>query len=82
MIKKFYILAILILSSFAFANAQSQKPKYIRVSGYMFDNKTKETLIGATIYDMKSKLGTTNNNYGFIGGKNTLRGDYINISFQ
>lgn len=64
--KKFLVLLILLLSLSAFVNAQNQKTKYVRISGYMFDDKTKETLIGATIYEMKSKLGTTTNNYGFF----------------
>ncbi|HBN05542.1 MAG TPA: TonB-dependent receptor, partial [Bacteroidales bacterium] len=64
--KKFLVLLMLLLSLSTYVNAQNQKSKYIRISGYMFDDKTKETLIGATIYEMKSKLGTTTNNYGFF----------------
>ena len=45
--------------------ADKPKTKHIRINGYIFDTKTKETLIGATIYDMKSRVGTTSNNYGF-----------------
>ena len=50
--KKFLVLLMLLLSLSAFVNAQNQKTKYVRISGYMFDDKTKETLIGATIYEM------------------------------
>jgi outer membrane cobalamin receptor len=45
--------------------AQIPNKKRIRVSGYIYDLKSKETLIGATFYDVKSKTGTTTNNYGF-----------------
>lgn len=65
MIRQYSILLLLLFACNLFANAQTQKSKHIRVSGYMYDNKTKETLIGATIYDMQSKSGTTTNNYGF-----------------
>ena len=35
------------------------------ISGYVGDRKTQEKLIGAIIYDTKTKLGTTANTYGF-----------------
>lgn len=60
---------LLFLISFLFISlttiAQETKSKNIRVNGYMYDSKTRETLIGATIYDMNSKFGTSSNNYGF-----------------
>lgn len=42
--------------------AQAQK---VTVSGYVQDAKTKEKLIGATVYIPKMKLGTRTNAYGF-----------------
>lgn len=44
---------------------QEARQKNIRINGYMYDSKTRETLIGAAIYDMNSKIGTSSNNYGF-----------------
>ncbi len=35
------------------------------ISGYVEDAATGEKLIGASIFDVKSKLGTTSNVYGF-----------------
>ena len=35
------------------------------VSGYITDHASKETLIGATILDLKSGRGATTNEYGF-----------------
>jgi len=35
------------------------------ISGYIEDNETGEKLIGASVYDTKTMLGTTTNNYGF-----------------
>ena len=35
------------------------------ISGYITDKASKETLIGATILDLKSGRGTTTNEYGF-----------------
>jgi hypothetical protein len=42
------------------------KVKYFTISGYISDIKNQETLIGATIFDSKSGIGTTTNNYGFF----------------
>ncbi len=39
--------------------------KKISLSGFVYDNLTKEVLIGASIYDKGSKLGTISNEYGF-----------------
>lgn len=36
------------------------------ISGYVSDKKTQEKLIGAIVYDAKSKSGTTTNTYGFF----------------
>ncbi len=35
------------------------------ISGYIYDNASYETLIGATIFHSKSQLGTISNEYGF-----------------
>lgn len=59
-----YILIPLLLISFI-SLAQEEKFQKIRISGYIYDSKTKETIIGSAIYDMKTKQGTPTNNYGF-----------------
>lgn len=51
----------LILFSHSFLFAQKHT-----ISGYVGDRKTQEKLIGATVYDMRSKLGTVSNSYGFF----------------
>ncbi|PLX12458.1 MAG: TonB-dependent receptor [Marinilabiliales bacterium] len=47
------------------------------ISGYISDAQTGEKLIGASIYDKKSKSGTTSNTYGFYSL--TLPADSINL---
>ena len=41
------------------------KPKPITISGHITDKESEETLIGATIFDVKHHLGTNSNGYGF-----------------
>lgn len=41
------------------------KAKMITISGYITDKDSKETLIGATIIDKKSRTNTTTNSYGY-----------------
>jgi hypothetical protein len=43
-----------------------EKPLYFTLSGYITDAKNQEALIGANIFDVKSRIGTTTNNYGFF----------------
>lgn len=69
--KKQIALIILMISSFFF-----RAQKYT-ISGYVSDSKTQEKIIGAIIYDGKTKLGTTTNNYGFFSL--TLPSDSVNI---
>lgn len=51
----------LILSSITIAIAQ----KHTTISGYLTDASSGEQLIGVNIYDLRSKLGTSTNEYGF-----------------
>ena len=41
------------------------KAKMITISGYVVDAKSKETLIGATISDKRSKANSSTNSYGY-----------------
>lgn len=41
-------------------------PKRFTISGYLVDEATQERLIGATVVDQSSKLGTATNQYGFF----------------
>lgn len=65
MTRKYIALLSLFLLLCIFVSAQDIKTKHIRINGYLFDAKTKETLIGAAIYDMNTHIGTSSNNYGF-----------------
>ena len=57
--KKFLLFLFLILN-YSFIFSQS-----ITVSGYVKDAKSGEPLIGAKIFDKKSKNGAIANEYGF-----------------
>ena len=55
---------------------------HIVVSGYISDQETGETLIGANVYNETTKEGTVSNNYGYFNlslpkGKNTIICSYI-----
>ncbi|MES2837051.1 MAG: TonB-dependent receptor plug domain-containing protein [Bacteroidota bacterium] len=72
MVKKILLLICLILSiKFGFSQQK------FTISGYVSDKKTQEKLIGAVIYDSKSKLATTANTYGFYSL--TLPSDSVNL---
>lgn len=56
--------------------------KYRTISGYIYDNQTHETIISATIFDLKSQRGTISNNYGFFSltipeNQSAIRASYI-----
>lgn len=52
------------------------------ISGFVYDNFTREVLIGASVYDTESKAGTISNEYGFYSLTIPLRDSFeINISF-
>ena len=57
-----YILLISLMCSLVFAAVQAQK---VTISGYIKDEKSKEALIGATLYCPQTRSGTTANEYGF-----------------
>ena len=67
---KIYIYLLILSSFFSFSQ------KYT-ISGYVSDSKTQEKLIGATVYDARTKLGTTTNAYGFYSL--TLPSDSITL---
>lgn len=52
---------IILLSIFSISG-YAQK---ITISGYVKDSDTKESLIGATVFEAKLKKGSTANEYGF-----------------
>lgn len=56
------ILCLITAGSFA----QSAKTKKYRVSGYVYDQESKESLIGANVYNLNNTVGTTTNNFGFF----------------
>jgi outer membrane receptor for ferrienterochelin and colicin len=68
-----YLLIFLFFPFFIFS-------QNITVSGYIEDENTGEKLIGATIYELKSKKGTTSNSYGFYSI--TLPTDSLILQFS
>ncbi|MGB3468193.1 MAG: carboxypeptidase-like regulatory domain-containing protein, partial [Cyclobacteriaceae bacterium] len=58
---KYSFLTILLCCAIQFVNGQSHT-----ISGYIRDASTGENLIGATIYSVGDKTGTTTNYYGFF----------------
>ena len=74
--KKSTLLFTLLLLSF-FGNTQKHT-----ISGFISDASSGEKLIGATVFDMNSKKGTTSNLYGFFSitlpeGEVNLRVSYV-----
>ncbi len=59
-LKKFVLITVILFSSII--NAQNN----FTISGYIEEAETGEKLIGATVYDFKSKKGTISNDYGFF----------------
>lgn len=43
-----------------------RKPKQVTISGFVRDNTSAESLIGASVYDVGSRKGTASNSYGFF----------------
>ena len=59
-LKKIILFILVINSTFSYSQ------KTITISGYIEEAETGEKLIGASIYDIKSKKGTISNDYGFF----------------
>ena len=43
-----------------------RKPKQVTVSGFVRDAKSAESLIGASVYEANTRMGTASNNFGFF----------------
>jgi len=59
-----------------------RKPKQVTVSGFVRDKRSVESLIGASVYEAHSRVGTASNNFGFFSltlppGNITIRSSYI-----
>ncbi len=59
-----------------------RKPKQVTVSGFVRDKRSAESLIGASVYEAHSRVGTASNNFGFFSltlppGVITIRSSYI-----
>lgn len=79
--KKLFIILICLISFFQI-NAQ-----YYTISGYITDEKSGETLINASIYDINTKKGTVANVYGFYSltlpkGQIDLQYSYVGFATQ
>ncbi len=72
--RSLYILVILCLGS---TTLYSQK---FTISGYIKDARTGESLIGASIIDLRTLLGTTSNTHGFFSI--TLSQDSVELVFS
>lgn len=71
LIPSFLLTMILFLSHFV-VNAQ----KNVTLSGYIYDSKTGESIIGASLYFPHLQKGTTSNQYGFYS-ITLLEGEYL-----
>ncbi len=72
-------LKTLLIFLFTLIHVISFSQKYT-ISGYVSDAKSQEKLIGATVFDAKSKRGTTTNTYGFFSL--TLPSDSVTLYFS
>lgn len=59
-----------------------RKPKQVTVSGFVRDSKSAESLIGASVYEAHTRMGTASNNFGFFsltlsGGDVRILASYI-----
>ncbi len=59
-----------------------RKPRLYTISGFVRDSVSYESLISASVFEHRSKNGTTTNNYGFYSitlppGKVTLRASFV-----
>lgn len=72
---------LLILTLFlVFKVSYSQQKTTHTISGYIRDGQTGESLISASVYDLKSKKGTVSNTYGFYSL--TLEEDSAIVQFS
>ncbi|MBO7439377.1 MAG: carboxypeptidase-like regulatory domain-containing protein, partial [Bacteroidales bacterium] len=72
---------------FIFLSLNVFAQKKVTVSGYITDQKSSETLIGATIYDENSKQGAITNVFGFYSltlseGSHALKFSYVGYTPQ
>lgn len=70
-----------------FLSISASAQKNITVSGYLTDENSSETLIGATIYDTDTRQGTATNVFGFYSftlpeGTHSLRFSYVGYAVQ
>lgn len=70
-------LSLLFFVTFSYAALAQQK---FTISGYITDNQTNETLIGAYINETARLIGTSSNNYGFYSL--TLPAGKIKVAFS
>lgn len=90
--KQFFLFCIILLTSnaYIYANHSVSKDSVIKkvvISGYIEDFATGEKLIGANIYDAKSFVGVSCNNYGFYSlslpnGMHEIHWSYIGYQLE
>lgn len=59
----------------------TKKKQYYTVSGTITDALSRETLIGATVYDVEQRLGTSSNNHGFYSFSLATEDVSLTVSF-
>ena len=66
---------------------QAQTAQYFTISGYVRNKETGENILGANIFSIINKTGTTTNEYGFYSitlpkGKVSLQYSYVGYDTQ
>jgi hypothetical protein len=64
-----------------------ERPKNVTISGFIHESGSRETLIGANVFDLLSQKGAVSNNFGFFSlpippGEVRLRGSYVGYTSQ
>ncbi|WP_440879565.1 TonB-dependent receptor domain-containing protein [Tenacibaculum sp. C7A-26P2] len=64
-----------------YAKSKKDKKKNKIISGYIFDEKSGEVLIGATIFSVETGKGTNTNNYGFYSLSLPEKNNTVSVSY-
>lgn len=64
-----------------------ERQKNVTISGFIHESGSRETLIGANVFDLLSQKGAVSNNFGFFSlslppGEVRLRGSYVGYTSQ
>lgn len=73
--------SLLLILSICFASALSAQ-KRVSISGTIKESESGETLLGASVYEARSKLGTASNEYGFYSLSLPKSSDTLELVFS